>query len=186
VLYLVRHGRTAANAAGLLQGSLDLPLDEVGKEQVAVLPAYVGPVDRVIASPMLRAQQTAEVFGRPVETDERWRELDYGELEGRGVTDVDDPTWARWRSDADFAPGGAETLRHLGARVWPACEELMAEIATTSVVVVSHVTPIKAAAAWVLGADLLSTWRCYLDQASLCRIDIWGHGPVLTQFNVRP
>ena len=63
VLYLVRHGRTAANAAGLLLGRLDPGLDEVGRWQVGQLPAAVGALDRVIASPLSRTRETAAVLG---------------------------------------------------------------------------------------------------------------------------
>ena len=51
VLYLVRHGRTAANAAGLLLGRLDPELDEVGRWQAARLGAALGPLDRVDQQP---------------------------------------------------------------------------------------------------------------------------------------
>ena len=186
MLILVRHGRTAANASRRLQGLLDLPLDEIGEAQVAKLVSFVGPVDRVIASPLLRARQTAAVFGRDVEIDDRWRELGYGEFEGRAMSEIDDETWKHWRTDIDFAPGNGETLRQLGNRVYEACDELVPQISARTVVIVSHVTPIKVACAWALGAPLLSTWRSFLDQASICRIDMWGHGPVLSGFNQRP
>ncbi|WP_395154817.1 histidine phosphatase family protein, partial [Ilumatobacter sp.] len=69
MLILVRHGRTAANKAGQLQGRLDQDLDEVGVQQAVAVAAMVlgaGQVDAVIASPLQRAQQTAEAFGLPV------------------------------------------------------------------------------------------------------------------------
>jgi alpha-ribazole phosphatase len=186
VLYLVRHGRTAANASSLLQGTLDLSLDDTGRAQIAALPGMIGAVDRVISSPLLRAQETAAVFGLPVELDDRWRELDYGAFDGRKMTDISPEMWATWRSDADFAPGGGETLRQVGARVWAACDELAESISARNTVVVSHVTPVKLAAAWALGADLLMSWRCFLDQASVCRIDNFNGRPVLAGWNQRP
>ena len=90
LLTLVRHGRTRANAGGLLQGHVDNELDEVGHDQASVLGpalARVAPVDRIIASPLLRAQQTAAAIaghaGLAVETDRRWIELDYGDYDGQ-------------------------------------------------------------------------------------------------------
>ena len=63
MLVVVRHGRTEANASGLLQGRMDLPLDEVGRDQAAAVAAALGAtVDRVIASPLLRARQTAQAI----------------------------------------------------------------------------------------------------------------------------
>src|SRR3954451_21003920 len=88
VLILVRHGRTAANASGLLQGRLDLPLDGVGRAQVAAMAERVGRPARVVSSPLLRARQTAEAFGVPYEVDDRWEELYYGDYEGVSMTYV--------------------------------------------------------------------------------------------------
>ena len=82
MLILVRHGRTALNAAGQLQGRLDEPLDEVGEAQAIAVAKLVGPVDELISSPLSRAQQTAERSTLPFEVDERWIELSYGIYEG--------------------------------------------------------------------------------------------------------
>ena len=75
MLYLVRHGRTTANERGLLQGRLDPPLDEVGRAQAEAIARMIGRVDDVIASPLARAQETAEYFGKPVTLDDRWLEF---------------------------------------------------------------------------------------------------------------
>ena len=72
MLIIVRHGRTEANASGLLQGRRINPgLDELGRRQVAALAAALPGVERVVASPLLRTQETAAAFGLPVEIDER-------------------------------------------------------------------------------------------------------------------
>ena len=59
MLIIVRHGRTAANASGLLLGRADPELDELGRRQAAAVAAALPPVDRVVASPLRRAQETA-------------------------------------------------------------------------------------------------------------------------------
>ena len=183
VLILVRHGRTAANAQGLLQGRLDVELDEIGNAQARALADAVGPVDRVIASPLIRTRQTAAAFGVPVETDERWIELDYGELEGTPVASVALEVWERWRTDINFVPAGGESLAMLGARVHEACAELIEQVRTLNVVVVSHVSPIKSAILWALGAPEALTWRTHLDQASISRVGPGVRGPVVRSFN---
>jgi broad specificity phosphatase PhoE len=183
MLILVRHGRTAANASGLLQGRLDHPLDEHGRWQAERIAASLSDVDRVVSSPLLRAMQTAAALGRPIETDERWIELDYGELDGCRLAEVDAEVWERWRWDLDFVPAGGESQRELGVRVQDACEELLAKAADTDIVVVSHVSPIKAAVAWALGAGVESAWRSYLDQGSISRIGGLPSRPVLRSFN---
>lgn len=191
MLILVRHGRTAANARGLLLGRLDVDLDDEGRRQAAALAAAVadGPppatVGRVVSSPLRRARATAEVFGVPVEVDERWVELDYGEWDGRPVRDVPAEQWAAWRADTSFAPPGGESLADLDRRVRAACEDLAADAAGADVVVVSHVSPVKAAVGWALGAGVEVAWRTHLDPASVTRVQLGPTGAVLRSFNER-
>ena len=97
VLILVRHGRTALNAAGLLQGRVDEPLDEIGRRQAVAVAERVGAVDELVSSPLLRARQTAEAFGVPFTIDERWIELAYGIYEGVPHADVPSEAWRQWR-----------------------------------------------------------------------------------------
>jgi len=183
VLVLVRHGRTAANAARKLQGRLDLPLDDVGMAQVADVASWLDKPDRVISSPLVRARQTAEAFGMPYEVDDRWIELDYGSLDGVPVADVDAEVWERWRVDRTYQAGGGESFDAMEKRVLPAAEQLLEESMDQTIVVTTHVTPIKAAVAWALGVDVTVGWRCHLDQASVCRIVAGPAGPVLFGFN---
>ena len=183
VLILVRHGRTAANAAGLLQGHLDLSLDEVGQAQVRAVAAAIGPVDRVICSSLARAQETAAEFGRPVSIDDRWIELNYGDYDGMPLSSVPADAWQRWSTDTTFSTPGGESMGTLDVRVRSACADALAAAEDERVVVVSHVTPIKAAVAWALGCDISIGFRCHLDQASVCRIGSGPRGPVLRSFN---
>jgi alpha-ribazole phosphatase len=187
MLILVRHGRTSANAQGLLQGRLDQPLDELGCQQAVEVTSYVlrtaGTVDAVISSPLVRAQQTAKEFGLPVETDERWLELAYGKYEGVPHADVPSEIWNLWRKDPEFVPEGGESLAMLDARVRPACDELVERAGESNVVVVSHVSPMKSAVAWALDVDLGISWRSHLSHASVCRIEMRSIGPVLLTFN---
>jgi broad specificity phosphatase PhoE len=185
-LYLVRHGRTAANAGGRLQGRIDLPIDDVGRSQAAALRSLVTNVDRLICSPSLRARQTAEVFGVEPELDDRWLEMDYGDFDGMPMLDVPRDQWGKWVSDIDFRPPNGETLREMGSRVHGACDELREAAREQDVVVVSHATPIKAAMAWALGVDVGITWRSHIDQASVTKILIRGNGPALNAFNILP
>jgi len=183
VIVLVRHGRTDVNARGLLQGRLDPSLDELGRKQAELLAMAIEPPDRVVSSPLRRARETAEVFGLPVEIDERWIELDYGELDGMPVESVGAEVWKQWRSDLRFTPPGGESILSMSARVLQACEDLVDEAALRDVVVVSHVSPIKAAVTWALGVGTEAGWRTHLDAASITRVVIGPHGPLLRSFN---
>jgi len=147
VLVLVRHGRTAVNAQGRLQGRLDHPLDAVGQAQAVELAKTLIHVDRVVSSPLCRAQQTASVLSSTFELDERWTELDYGELDGLPTASVGVEVWDRWRVDSSFVPAGGESMTAMAARVAEACEDLREDASRREVVVVSHVSPIKAAMA---------------------------------------
>jgi broad specificity phosphatase PhoE len=184
VLIVVRHGRTAANAAGRLLGRrLDPGLDELGRRQADALAGILHGAARVVASPLARTRETAERLGPPVTIDERWAELDYGDLDGVPMADVPATTWATWRTDLGWAPPGGESLTALAERVRPACEELVEEARQSDVVVVTHVSPIKAAVAWALGADDRIVWRMYSAPASITRIGVAGPTPSLHGYN---
>jgi broad specificity phosphatase PhoE len=190
VLLLVRHGETEANAAGILLGRTESPLTGHGRSQVADLAPLLAGAGRVISSPLGRARETAAALGLdpPVEIDERWAEIDYGEFDGRALAALPPDMLRRWRADPAFRPPGGETLIELGGRVRAACSDLFGRPGTGArgdgdVVVVSHVSPIKAAVAWALGAGDDISWRLHLSTASITRI-AWGvDGPVLRGFN---
>ena len=183
MLLLVRHGETLSNRQGLLLGRADPPLTDVGEAQARDVASMLPIPDRVIASPLRRALDTAAAFGSPVEIDERWIELDYGELDEQASNTVADDLWARWRADASFAPPGGESLSALSSRVAAACAELAEEAAGSTVVVVTHVSPIKAALAWALNAPIGISWRMYVEDASVSRIDVGPDGPIVRWFN---
>ncbi len=188
-LLLVRHGRTAANARGLLLGREDPPLDDTGRLQAAALAESVasgafGRILGVVSSPLQRTRETAEAFGHPITIDDRLIELDYGEYDGTPVSDVPVDVWQRWQSDLTFAPPGGESIAALGRRVRDACTEWAGRLDEPgTIVLVTHVSPIKAAAAWALGVSDEVCWRTHLDTASISRALVRGGRPVLDLFN---
>lgn len=189
MLYLVRHGQTAANAERRLVGRADVPLSDLGRDQVAAVAAALrgDGITRVVSSPLARAVATAEAFGLPVEVDDRWVEMDYGDLDGQPMADVAAEVWTAWRSDTGFRPPGGETLVEVAARVGDACRDLAGAAADGPVVVVSHVSPIKVAVAWALGVGIDATWRMFLDLASVTRVATSiGGAPILQSFNETP
>ena len=190
-LILVRHGQTDANAAGLLLGRTDPPLNEAGRAQAAEIAARVagfGP-ERVITSPLLRTVETAEIVGAacglPVTVEDRLVEVDYGEYDGLPFAELPSHLVRRWRIEADFAPPGGERLSSVGVRMAALGSEILADLGTAPVVAVSHVSPIKAAVCWALGLPDLASWRMRLDNASMTRLAPGPEGPVLLSFNER-
>jgi broad specificity phosphatase PhoE len=179
VLVLVRHGQTTANQQGLLLGRADPPLCEDGWDQAGALARSLArtPPGRMISSPLTRARQTAVAIAAAcavvVEIDERWVEMDYGTLDGRPASAL----------HPGHVPPGGESVAAVGTRVRAACRELAPVAAATDVVVVSHVSPIKAAVAWALGVDDRVAWRMWLADAAVCRIDTAGPVPRLLAFN---
>jgi broad specificity phosphatase PhoE len=184
VLYLVRHGRTAQNAARLLLGRMDVPLDEVGRRQAAALGAVpsLRAAARVVSSPLARALDTAAALGPPVTVDERWIEIDYGIFDGMELAAAAE-LWEGWDADLEFRPPRGESLADLGRRVRTACDDLWEEASSEDVVVVSHVSPIKAGVAWALGVPDDVQWRMFLDTASITVLGPGRHGPTLRAFN---
>ena len=173
MITLVRHGQTAANRGGLLQGRADVPLTDLGHHQAALVAAGIQAAPaRVLASPLRRAADTAapiaERFGLEVEIDERLVELDYGEWDQRSIGDVTPEEWRRWRHDSSFAPPGGESLEDVAARTASFCSEMLGT--EGGVVAVSHVSPIKAGVAWALGSGAGVTWHLLLDLASVTRV----------------
>ena len=183
VLLIVRHGRTVANAEGLLQGRVDNPLDAEGLRQAKQIRIALGPMDVVVSSPLQRALQTAKPLGLPCRVDERWIELDYGAWDEKPIGEITKEEWIRWRSDPTFTPPGGESLEELDRRVAQGCEALLLEAEESNVAVFTHVSPIKSAVAWALGTNEQISWNLSVGQAQITRIAVRGGRPVLTSFN---
>ncbi len=186
VIVFARHGETAPNREGLVLGRADPELTADGRRQAALLAAALArePVTTVLASPLLRARQTAEVVaeacGVPVVLDERLVEIDWGTWEGRSAGSLALSEVDRWKADDGTAPEG-ESLESLSRRVDSFCAEQLG--GDGRVVAVSHVSPIKAAAAWAMGVDGAVAWRMFLGLASVTRIGQGRASPVLLSFN---
>ncbi|GMU78963.1 MAG: hypothetical protein AMXMBFR46_17560 [Acidimicrobiia bacterium] len=191
-LIFVRHGQTDANAAGLLLGRTDPPLNDHGRAQAASIATRVaafGP-ERLTASPLARAVETAEIVaeacgGLAVDVEERLIEVDYGRYDGIPFAEIPSQLNRRWRSDPDFAPDGGESLASVGERMARYTAEVLGALDAAPVVAVSHVSPIKAAVLWALDLPALYAWRLRLDNASMTRLAPGPDGPVLLAFNER-
>ena len=191
MITFVRHGETAHNAGGRLQGRADVELSARGLEQVARLATRLATYEiaGVCSSPLRRARQTAmaiaAVAGCEVEVDDRLIELDYGDWDGRPLGEIGPDAWAAWRADPSFAPPGGESLQVVTARIDAFCRE---RFATTdpgaNLIAVSHVSPIKAAVCWALGVDERATWQMQLGLATITDIGVRPNGGgYLASFN---
>jgi len=181
---LVRHGATEHSAARRFSGRNDLPLDDVGRGQAARLAGRpFGPVDAVVTSPLRRAVETAEAIagplGRPVEIVDDFVEADFGVWEGltfAEAAEVDGALLRQWQGRIDLAPPGGETFAAVGARVERARDAVVAAHPGETVVVVSHVTPIKWLVCAALEAPPIALFRLHLDTASVSVVDYYADG----------
>lgn len=148
LLFALRHGETAWNREGRLQGHLNLPLNELGQAQACRLGAaladqtihavYASDLDRALST----AQAVAAAHGLPVHTDPRLRERSFGRFEGRlwAEIEAEDPEAAvRWKQrDPTFEPPGGESLNTFFARCIEAASSIALAHAGQTVALVAH------------------------------------------------
>ncbi|MGH3718512.1 MAG: bifunctional RNase H/acid phosphatase [Pseudonocardiaceae bacterium] len=186
-LLMLRHGQTEHSARLRYSGRADLPLTELGERQAAAAAARLATTDGVIAvvsSPLPRARQTAtlvaDALGVPLNVHDGVIEADFGAWEGltfaeAGARDPDLHT--RWLTDTSVAPPGGESMDAVHRRVRRARDQLIAEHGAATLVVVSHVTPIKALLRMALDAGPSVLHRLHLDVASLSVAEFYPDGP---------
>jgi probable phosphoglycerate mutase len=193
VTVLLRHGQTPMSVQKRYAGTSDVPLTEVGVRQAAAAARRLASagIGVIVASPLLRAVRTAEevaaVTGAPVLADEGFRETDFGAWEGLTFAEVRE-RWpdevAAWLADPEVGPPGGESFAEVSKRVTDALQRVLAGREGQTILIVSHVTPIKTLVAAALLAPPPALYRMHLDVAALCQIDWYADGPaVLRSFN---
>ncbi|MFC7715242.1 histidine phosphatase family protein [Nonomuraea recticatena] len=148
-------------------------------------------LDVVVSSPLKRARRTAEAVaglaGLDVEVDDDLRETDFGAWEGHTFTEIQ-RRWpaelAAWLADPTAAPPQGESFTQVARRVEAARDRLLERYEGRTVLVVSHVTPIKTLLRLALMAPPEALYRMHLDLACLSLIDFYADGPaVVKSFN---
>ncbi|WP_431952336.1 bifunctional RNase H/acid phosphatase [Actinacidiphila sp. bgisy167] len=185
---LLRHGETPLTAEKRFSGSGgdDPDLSEKGRRQaqrVADALAARGTVQAVVTSPLARCRQTAQLvadrLGLDVRVDEGLRETDFGAWEGLTFAEVKERHPAEldaWLGSAKAAPPGGESFAAVARRVALARDKLIARYAGRTVLVVTHVTPIKTLVRLALGAPPESLFRMELSAAALSAVAYYGDG----------
>ena len=193
VTALLRHGQTPMSVQKRYAGRTDAPLTEVGVQQAAAAAKRLASAGLavIVTSPLLRTVQTAQavaaVTGATVVTDDGFRETDFGAWEGLTFAEVRE-RWpadmSAWLADPEVAPPGGESFTDVSARVTAALDRVLAVRTGQTVLIVSHVTPIKMLVAAALLAPPAALYRMHLDVAALSEIDWYADGPaVLRSFN---
>lgn len=197
VVILVRHGRTAANAQGVLAGwTPGVHLDEVGSgqaEQVADRLSALS-LKAIVSSPLERTQETSDAIAArqrraPMrETDSRFGECDYGQWTGQPLKELARlPLWrtVQEQPSAVTFPEG-ESLLAMQARAVSAIHDWNARLGQAAIyVVVSHGDVIKAIVADALGTHLDLFQRIVIDPASVSVVRYGRRSPQVVHVNDR-
>ena len=180
-LILVRHGVTAHTTERRFSGGLasaNPGLSDEGRDQIRATADWLAPlaerVNAVVASPVRRAHESGELLaerlGRTLETDPGFAEMEFGTWDGLTFDEVaasERPALEKWLGSVDERPGGGESLRMIQDRVLAALDRLLETRAGGTLVVASHVTPIKVVVAEALQSPLESLFRMELRPASV-------------------
>lgn len=194
MIILIRHGQSTTNELGLLVGRADPPLTDLGREQARRLTPHLGTVRDVWSSPLQRALTTARLAVPDVEPliKDSFIEVDYGSLDGRRLDSITDEQWHRFEGGHDQPLLDGESLLEVDARVHVELDALFADPASAlhredeHLVIVSHVSPIKAAVVWALGVGGAAAWRMRIDNGSMTWLATRRSTPSLIRANVVP
>jgi probable phosphoglycerate mutase len=193
---LIRHGETVWNAERRFTTHSDVPLSEVGLEQVAAAADALAAtaIDRIYSSPLQRARVTAEMIASrqaiaaEVTVDDRLTEIDAGPFDGmtedelRSGPMADD--YARWHTDTDPAfHEGAESFDAALARAAAFLDEHAGETGTTLVVSHGSLTRLIVSSYFLGGPPPLHR-RLWLDNCRLAVVEWRGGVPKIIGFNV--
>lgn len=194
---LVRHGETAHTVGRVFsgRGGADPELAPSGRAQAAAAAAVVaarGDVTAVVSSPILRCRQTAQasadLLGVEVEVDDGFAEAGFGAWDGRTLDEVSE-RWPdeleAWLGSTTVAPPGGESMDEVAARVQAAQARTVAAHPGETVLVVSHVNPIKTLVRLALGAPPSAVHHMELAPASLSEVRYFPDGTqVLRAYSV--
>ena len=188
-LLLLRHGVTPLTVERRFAGIGDPELTAQGQDQARRAADRLrndtrfGPIDVIVASPLRRTTATAEAVAKAVGLDvlpePGFRELDFGRLEGLSFAEANDQypaELAAFFASPDVPPPGGEPLTAVAQRVAEARDRMLARYPRQTVLVATHVTPIKALVCQALGAPLTAVNRMELSPASLTVIDFYNDG----------
>jgi broad specificity phosphatase PhoE/ribonuclease HI len=207
-MILVRHGRTAYTAEGRYSGRGDVPLSDAGRAEATAVAERIGrmvadpaadtadassggsdrmPIAAIITSPLVRCTATADAINarlggdRPIRIEPDLIECDFGAWEGHTFAEVAEgwpEQMQRWLDSPTVAPPDGESFRTVATRVRKVAAGVRAAYPSQTIVVVSHVTPIKVLLRDALAAGDAFLYRMHLDSAGLSIIDSWVDGGV--------
>jgi len=198
IIVVIRHGSTSSTSANLISGGdgEDPELNETGLEEAsraakAVSPLLelfnLPPVTSIIYSPMRRTTQTAdallEVVGVDSVSDERLREIAFGDWDGRSMTDMELESTAevaKWRSSISQKPPGGESIVELEERVKALITQVVPENQGKTVALVTHMMPSRAIAKLAQRSAESTYWNINFSPCGISIYRFFGTGLVET------
>ena len=188
-LYLVRHGRTAWNSEEVFRGLADIPLDEVGRRQAAMLrdalSTQAPETAWIVSSPLMRGLETARVISEAfphaeLRADPSFTDIDVGEWSGLTLSEVRSrypELLEKWMKEPHLAsyPGG-QALREVQDRAWSGVRALLPVLRESDVILVSHRLVLKTVILKVVGAGLENFWSFRLDTGSISILETGRQG----------
>ncbi len=187
---LLRHGQTALSIDKRFSGRGDQELTELGRRQAAAAATRLAAsgARSVVASPLRRAQETAALVAAALDvevlTEPGLAETDFGDWEGYTFAEVRGK-WPReldaWLASTAVAPPYGESFDDTATRVRQARDRVLREHGGNTVVLVSHVTPIKTLLRFALDAPPSALYRIHLDLACLSEIQWYADGPAVVR-----
>ena len=192
-LFLVRHGQTDWNINRRFQGQSDVPLNEAGRQQATALANSLSRehIDVLFASDLQRAYETARIIATQhaceIRLDSRLREINFGAWEGLTYDEIkhNDPAVLAAREADIFttaAPDG-ETLNQLTARVESVLNDLHAQYADQTTLIVAHGGPLQILLCLALDLSPSKYWQFHLATASLSEIAFYPAGAIINLMN---
>ncbi len=193
LFYVVRHGETDWNREQVFRGRVDVPLNDLGRQQAQAVAKKLSEADltAVYTSPLKRAGETADIVARlcglQAVVENSFIDMNFGEWQGLTHGDVQSQfpeAYRRWqRSPESASIPGAESLHAVQERVVSALDKLAKRFPDAAVCVVSHRVVCKLLMAWALGLDESSFWRIRQDTACINVIEYAGQSPVVHTLN---
>ena len=192
-LLIVRHGETAWNAEGRIQGHTDIGLSAAGVEQARLLGTRLAsiPIDVAYCSDLKRASETATLAlgDKDVVLDKtpRLREYHKGAYEGMTLAEIkaqfpdDFPRYLE--KNLDYAPEGGESTRGVSSRMAEFFGEIKAKHLNETVLVVGHGGSLRAGMVSLLGMPLEGNWSFVFDNCGLTMVSTYHDNAVLSLFN---
>ncbi|MQA85630.1 MAG: bifunctional RNase H/acid phosphatase [Streptosporangiales bacterium] len=189
---LVRHGETELSLEKRFAGVGDIGLTETGAAQAQALAerfyAGGGSVDAIVTSSLRRARETAQAISAALElsvlVDDGFRETDFGDWEGLTFADVE-AGWpdelAAWLADPTVAPPRGESFAETEERVRQSLDKVVARFPGRTVLVVTHVTPVKTLVRLALQAPHVALYRMHLDVGCVSEVDWYDDGAAVVR-----